>query len=99
MTLLYPRRVTRLPTKLVNGALTMTTASPAQIIGGGGEPPLAWRGMGRRNALSGGIFLTVGILAGFAGGAATGEPMRGILIGTAIGAAAAVLLWLLDRRR
>jgi hypothetical protein len=55
--------------------------------------------MARRNALSGGVFLTVGILAGFAWGAATGEPMRGILVGTAIGAAAAILLWLLDRRR
>ena len=55
--------------------------------------------MARRNALSGGVFLTIGILAGFAWGAATSEPMLGILVGTAIGAAAAILLWLLDRRR
>ena len=55
--------------------------------------------MARRNAQSGGIFLTLGILIGFAWGAAAGEPMQGILIGTALGAAAALLLWLLDRRR
>ena len=55
--------------------------------------------MARRNTLSGGIFLTIGILAGFGWGVSYGEPMKGILIGTALGAAAAVLLWLLDRRR
>ena len=55
--------------------------------------------MARRNARSGGIFLTIGILAGFGLGAAWGYPMKGILIGTALGALAALLLWLLDRRR
>lgn len=55
--------------------------------------------MARRNALSGGIFVTLGILGGFAWGVASGEPMLGILAGTALGAVAAVLLWLLDRRR
>ena len=55
--------------------------------------------MARRNARAGGIFLTIGILAGFGLGAASGNPMQGILIGTAVGAAAAVLLWLVDRRR
>ena len=55
--------------------------------------------MAQRTALAGGIFLTVGILAGFAWGLADGNPMRGILAGTALGAAAALLLWLLDRRR
>ena len=49
--------------------------------------------------MAGGIFLTVGILAGFGWGIAVGEPMIGVLAGTAIGVAAAVLLWLLDRRR
>lgn len=68
-------------------------------FGGAFEPALAWRSMARRNALSGGIFLTIGILGGFGWGVASGEPMKGILIGTALGAAAAVLLWLLDRRR
>jgi len=57
------------------------------------------RAMVRRNAQAGGVFVTIGILAGFAWGAASGEPMKGILAGTAIGAAAALLLWLIDRRR
>ena len=60
---------------------------------------LAWRGMATRNARSGGIFLTIGILAGCGWGIAAGEPMKGILIGTGIGIAAALLVWLLDRRR
>ncbi len=55
--------------------------------------------MATRNSKAGGIFLTVGILAGFGLGIAVGEPMKGILAGTAIGIAAALLLWLLDRRR
>ena len=50
------------------------------------------------NARSGGIFLTIGILAGFGWGVATGAPMKGVLIGTGMGIAAALLLWLLDRR-
>jgi hypothetical protein len=54
--------------------------------------------MARRNARSGGIFLTIGILAGFVWGLTAGNPMKGILIGTALGALAALLLWLLDRR-
>ena len=62
-------------------------------------PRLAWRGMAQRNAKAGGIFLMVGILAGFAWGVARGEPMLGILAGTALGIAAALLLWLVDRRR
>ena len=55
--------------------------------------------MVRRNARSGGIFLTIGILAGFGWGTAAGEPMKGVLAGTAVGAAAALLMWLYDRRR
>ena len=55
--------------------------------------------MARRNARAVGIFLMVGILAGFAWGVTSGEPMLGILSGTALGIAAAVLLWLVDRRR
>ncbi|HEU5285236.1 MAG TPA: hypothetical protein VFU20_01845 [Sphingomicrobium sp.] len=55
--------------------------------------------MARRNARAGGIFLTLGILAGFGWGIAAGDPMKGILTGTGLGAAAALLLWLLDRRR
>ena len=55
--------------------------------------------MARRNAQAGGIFLTLGILIGFGWGISLGEPMKGALAGTAIGALAALLLWLLDRRR
>lgn len=55
--------------------------------------------MARRNAQAGGIFLMVGILGGSAWGVATGQSMLGVLVGTALGVAAAVLLWLLDRRR
>ena len=55
--------------------------------------------MARRNAQAGGIFLTVGILGGVAWGIASGQAMLGVLAGTGAGIAAAVLLWLLDRRR
>ena len=55
--------------------------------------------MARRNAQAGGFFLTMGILIGCGWGIAVGEPMKGVLAGTAIGALAALLLWLLDRRR
>ncbi len=55
--------------------------------------------MASRNARSGGIFLTIGILAGCGWGLAVGTPMKGVLIGTGLGIAAALLLWLLDRRR
>lgn len=68
-------------------------------MGGARGPALAWGGMIRRNARSGGIFLTVGIFVGAGVGIAAGNPMNGILIGTAVGAGAALLLWLLDRRR
>jgi hypothetical protein len=55
--------------------------------------------MTSRNTTAGGCFLTICILAGFPLGLATGNPMKGILIGTAAGIAIAVVLWLIDRRR
>jgi hypothetical protein len=48
---------------------------------------------------AGGCFLTIFILAGFPFGLAIGNPMKGILIGTGVGIAFAVLTWLIDRQR
>jgi hypothetical protein len=50
-------------------------------------------------AKAGGCFLTICILAGFPLGLAIGNPMKGILIGTAAGTALAVITWLVDRGR
>jgi hypothetical protein len=50
-------------------------------------------------ARAGGCFLTIAILLGFVGGLAIRDPMKGVLIGTGIGAAIAIAIWLLDRRR
>jgi hypothetical protein len=55
--------------------------------------------MTSRNTRAGGCFLTVCILAGFIAGLAINNPMKGVLIGTGIGIALAVLLWLIDRRK
>ena len=48
---------------------------------------------------AGGCLLSICILGGFVAGLAIANPMKGVLIGTAIGAAVAVALWLVDRRR
>ena len=48
---------------------------------------------------AGGCFLTICILGGFVAGLAINNPMKGVLIGTVLGAALALLLWLMDRRR
>ncbi len=84
-----------LPTKIVNAAFTIF----GRIAAGAREPLLPWRGMVTRNARSGGIFLMIGILGGTILGVATGVPMKGVLIGTGLGIALALLVWLLDRRR
>lgn len=55
--------------------------------------------MGQKDSRSGGIFLALGVLGGLAAGAALGNAMAGILAGTVLGAGAALLLWLADRRR
>ena len=55
--------------------------------------------MDRRNPAAGGFFLTAAILTGVAWGLWQGELMLGALIGTAVGALFAVMLWLVDRRR
>jgi mannose/fructose/N-acetylgalactosamine-specific phosphotransferase system component IIC len=52
-----------------------------------------------RAPVAGGFFLVAPILIGFFAGIATGDAMRGVLIGTGIGLALAGGLWLFDRRR
>jgi hypothetical protein len=48
---------------------------------------------------AGGCFLTLFILAGLPLGLAIGNPMKGVLIGTGIGIAIAMITWLIDRQR
>jgi hypothetical protein len=48
---------------------------------------------------AGGCFLTLFILVGFGVGLARGNPVGGSLVGLAVGAALATLVWLLDWRR
>jgi hypothetical protein len=55
--------------------------------------------MQRPTAKAGGCFLTLCILAGFVIGLAINNPMKGVLAGTGTGAAIALILWLVDRRR
>jgi hypothetical protein len=55
--------------------------------------------MKSRTTRAGGCFLTMFILAGFIGGLAIRNPLKGVLIGTAIGAVLALATWLIDRRR
>lgn len=51
------------------------------------------------NPLSGGCFLTVCILGGFFVGLAINDPMKGVILGTGLGALLATGLWLINRRR
>ena len=55
--------------------------------------------MARRAHHAGGFFLVLAILGGFLWGAMSGEPVFGAVVGTAIGAVIAVIVWLVDRRR
>ncbi|MGI8704491.1 MAG: hypothetical protein ACR2JJ_01600 [Sphingomicrobium sp.] len=52
-----------------------------------------------RTHKAGGCFLMGAIMLGFIAGLATGDAMRGVVIGTAIGIIIAVAIWLVDRRR
>ncbi len=52
----------------------------------------------RNTTRAGGCFLTLFLLAGFPLGLAIGNPMKGVLIGLAIGTFLAVALWLIDSR-
>lgn len=60
-----------------------------------------WHGARMRGSSTraGGCFLTICILGGFVAGLAIDNPMKGVLIGTAVGATLALLVWLMDRRR
>ena len=58
-----------------------------------------WAGMARRNTQAGGFFLVAAILIGAVLGGMRGDPIGGMLAGTALGIAAAVIVWLVDRRR
>lgn len=49
--------------------------------------------------MAGGFLWMTAILVGAVWGMSAGNPMKGILIGTGVGAAAALLVWLMDRRR
>jgi hypothetical protein len=53
----------------------------------------------RNTTRAGGCFLTLFLLVGFPFGLAIGNPMKGVLIGLAIGTFLAVALWLIDSRR
>ncbi len=53
----------------------------------------------KRAPIAGGFFLVAPILIGFFLGIATGDAMRGVLIGTGIGLALVLGMWLVDRRR
>ncbi|HEX6218701.1 MAG TPA: hypothetical protein VFZ35_05445 [Sphingomicrobium sp.] len=48
---------------------------------------------------AGGIFLFLGPVIGALYGAGRGEPILWMLLGFAAGAALAILVWLIDRRR
>jgi hypothetical protein len=48
---------------------------------------------------AGGCFLTIFILLGFVFGLSIRDPLKGTLIGLAIGAVLAIITWLIDRRR
>lgn len=53
----------------------------------------------KRTPKAGGFFLVAPILIGFVIGLATGDAMRGVMIGTGAGIVAALAVWLLDNRR
>jgi hypothetical protein len=68
-------------------------------IAGVSAAPLPWGAMRGSTTKAGGCFLTACILGGFVLGLAIGNPMKGILIGTAAGAVLALATWLIDRTR
>jgi len=55
--------------------------------------------MTRRNPIAGGFWLILPIVLGFGWGLASGQPMAGVVLGLAVGAILALIIWLVDRRR
>jgi hypothetical protein len=53
----------------------------------------------RRFTAAGGIFLFLGPIIGALVGISRGEPILGMLFGFGIGAALALLVWVIDRRK
>lgn len=53
----------------------------------------------RRTPAAGGIFLFLGPIIGAAYGLSRGQPILWMLYGFGAGVAAAILIWLMDRRR
>lgn len=49
--------------------------------------------------LAGGIFIALGLLVGAIVGVVMNQPSAGMVIGLGVGAAIAVGIWLLDRKR
>jgi uncharacterized membrane protein len=53
----------------------------------------------QKQSFGGGIFIVIAIAIGTAIGAVEGEPTMGVMGGTLVGAAIAVVQWLRDRKR
>lgn len=53
----------------------------------------------RRFSASGGIFLFLGPVIGALIGISRNEPILGMLLGFAAGAALALIIWMIDRRK
>jgi hypothetical protein len=65
-----------------------------------GGKPFAWHERQMpSNSRAGGCFLTIFILLGFLFGLSIRNPLKGTLIGLAVGAVLAIATWLIDRNR
>jgi hypothetical protein len=89
-----PEALSRCATILVNHAFTMNFVRLER------RAPLCHeRGMAKAKPMAGGFFWMAAILIGAVWGVVAGNPMKGILIGTGVGGAIALLIWYLDRSR